>query len=278
MKTFQNLMIELFNEQKNALKWFGITFLGIFILLSLATLTPIFNELSFQQVCYGALPLMSIFALLFLFCYEVDKTCAPYLQNKYRSLPVSTAQLYSASLLVSMLVFVGVAIILSIVSYLGLLQNTSFVGSISNQSQLAYYFETFPLIIFAVFGSFLSLNMIIQMVMLLGNWFSSYLPKSWKLTVQIIFIFLIFAGFHFISGFKQSFNGGYSDTSSTIAFNLNSDYSSFTFHVNNFVKIPSLKSLIAEIIFLLISAGISIPILDKFVETEEKTVFFGKAK
>lgn len=266
MKAFKNLMIELFNDQKSFLILAGASFIGVFILASLTAL--ITKVLTFQQICYGGLPFLSILTLAFLFLYELDRAYAPFIQNKYRLLSVSATQLYSASMLVSTLIFLAVTLVLSVISYLGLLQNPEFVSKIGAQSQLAFYFKTFSSIIFSVSIVFLTLHVGLQLFNLLIKWISSYLPKSWQLIAQFALALLVLILLPFvIDGIQNATN---LHVPNRISLDINSDYSSFVIKADNLIISPSLELFIFEIIYVLISAILSIVILDKFVETEER--------
>jgi hypothetical protein len=269
-------MIELFNEQKNTLKWAGFAFLGIFILLSLATFTFL-KALTFQQVCYGGLPLMSLLALAILFIYELEKQSAPFIQSKYRALPVSTAQLYGANMLVSVLIFVGATIILSIVSYIGFLQNTSLNHAIGEQSRFLFYFIKFPPLIGQLSLLMFLLFLGLQLICLLSIWLVSYLPKSWRFVSQIILFVLLFEFLGVIAGYIQGYTGFSGFNFLNVHFNPNSDSAPFTIPTDGLTFLP-LKFFICILAYSVISIVLSILILDKFVETDEKIVLFGKAK
>lgn len=272
MKDFCKLTFELMNDQKNYIKGYLIALLASVIFGSLSAILPLpipwFTIEEFWQI---GVPLICFFLIFFILLLQAALGSEFWRQNKYRLLPISTSKFFCATILSNTLIFVGLTIPITLLAYISLLQIPGFHQSLINGT-LTFYYQFFG----SLFFLFLYLCFGINFLILLSYWIVSFLPKAWQKVGLFVSIFALYFGFSSLIAFL----GLHFEIIEVNSFDSNA---SFTFHnfkifQSSFSNINAIKEIGFLIIYMTVISFISIFILDKFIETDEKWVVFGKAR
>lgn len=272
MKDFWCLTFELMNDQKNYMKAYLIALLTGIIFGSLSAILPLpIPWFTLKQFWQFGVPLICFFLLLFILLLQAVLASEFWKQSKYRLLPISSSKLFAATILSNTLIFVGFAFLITLIGYICLLQIPVFRHSLITGA-ITGYCQFFACLL----SVFLSFCFGFNFLMLISYWIVSFLPKAWQKVGVLISAFTLYIAFYFLGNFLGS-------KFDLVKVDTTESSTSFTFQTfqsfqASFTNINFIKEIVFLIIYMAVISIISIFILDKFIETDEKWVLFGKSR
>ncbi|WP_460058233.1 hypothetical protein [Pseudolactococcus yaeyamensis] len=272
MKDFCKLTFELMNDQKNYIKGYLIALLASVMFGSLSAILPLpIPWFTLEQFWRVGIPLICFFLILFILLLQAALASEFWRQNKYRLLPISSSKFFGATILSNTLIFIVFTLSLTLIAYICLLQIPEFRHSLIN-GVITFYCHIFGSLVFL----FLYLCFGFNFLILLGYWIVSFLPKAWQKVGLFLSVFVLYLGFNTLT----TFLGLHFEIIEVSEVDSNASFTFHTFKIfqASFSNINAIKEIGFLIIYMAVISLISIFILDKFIETDEKLVIFGKAR